>query len=185
MYNLVYIWLSCAIVVFIAKSINIQSVQSMVKILEKILMVKHCAPFIGGIIIFAIWNDIKKTLMWIGLIATYCLSFFYQTIYYFLFYVMFSFLLLLLGKKQKRKVNNIVADKSISLVFSPLSFFAKISYPLFLIHQFIGYTVIYYLQKYGLENEIWIIVPIIISVGIAWIINKYIEAPSYIILNRR
>ena len=57
-----------------------------------------------------------------------------------------------------------------------ITFFASISYPLYLIHQKIGYVIIVeIIENVHLSSEYIIIVPIITSIFIAWLINKYIE----------
>lgn len=63
-------------------------------------------------------------------------------------------------------------------LFKIISFFASISYPLYLIHQMIGLGIIRQLQILGLSNELYIIIPIFISVGIAFLIHNYVEIPS-------
>jgi peptidoglycan/LPS O-acetylase OafA/YrhL len=58
-------------------------------------------------------------------------------------------------------------------------FLGKISYSLYLIHQFAGYIIIDNLINQGYKNfYILIIVPFLISVGISFLIFKYIEVPS-------
>lgn len=54
-------------------------------------------------------------------------------------------------------------------------FLGKISYPLYLIHQSIGYVILQNLKKVGYCHPIFSIVPIIISVTLAWLITKYYE----------
>jgi len=58
-----------------------------------------------------------------------------------------------------------------------LVFLGSISYSLYLIHQNIGYIIIIYLKKAGLDSSIWIVIPIVVSIGIAFFITKYIENP--------
>ena len=53
-----------------------------------------------------------------------------------------------------------------------IAFIAKISYPLYLTHQFIGFVIINKLEKLGFINEFYILIPIAISIGIAYLINK-------------
>lgn len=52
-----------------------------------------------------------------------------------------------------------------------ITYIAKISYPLYLIHQMIGYSIISHLQKIGLRSEIYILIPMIISIFLATVIN--------------
>jgi peptidoglycan/LPS O-acetylase OafA/YrhL len=64
-----------------------------------------------------------------------------------------------------------------------LAFIASISYPLYLIHQKIGFIIISKIIEYtGCVSEIIIIVPIAISIVIAYLIHKFIETRNITIL---
>ena len=58
-----------------------------------------------------------------------------------------------------------------------LIFLGTISYSLYLVHQSIGYIIINYIEQLGLTNEIFILVPISISIALATVITFYIEKP--------
>ena len=55
--------------------------------------------------------------------------------------------------------------------------FAGISYPLYLIHQNIGYAIIRGFVSIGWTNEIIVLVPIAVSILLAWLIHQFIEIP--------
>ena len=70
----------------------------------------------------------------------------------------------------------LVNNKLMFLSISPFMFIGKISYALYLIHQNIGYTIQLKMLSMQLNNYyLLIIIPIIISIIIAWIITDYIE----------
>ncbi|WP_303317681.1 acyltransferase [Flavivirga abyssicola] len=54
-------------------------------------------------------------------------------------------------------------------------FLGFISYPLYLLHQNIGYIIIYLLQQKGVNEYLSILIAIAISILFAWIISKYFE----------
>tara|TARA_B100000809_G_C15066652_1_gene504423 strand:- start:212 stop:1201 length:990 start_codon:yes stop_codon:yes gene_type:complete len=58
-----------------------------------------------------------------------------------------------------------------------LIFIGKISYALYLIHQFVGYVILNHVRMY-FDSMIVIIVPIIVSIILATIITFYIEQPT-------
>lgn len=58
-----------------------------------------------------------------------------------------------------------------------LMWYGKISYPLYLIHQLIGFAIIYYLQIYGYTSTWFIIIPITVSSFLGWLVHTYVELP--------
>ncbi|MGX6445633.1 acyltransferase family protein [Neobacillus sp. K501] len=68
--------------------------------------------------------------------------------------------------------------------FKPLIFLGTISYSLYLVHQNIGYIILDVLGSFGLTNEIFIIIPIAISIGFASLITFYVEKPIQNIMKR-
>lgn len=72
-----------------------------------------------------------------------------------------------------------VYDKLFFIKIKPLLFIGKISYSLYLVHQFIGYIIIQNLIQNHITNYyILIIVPFLISCGIAFLIVRFVEIPS-------
>jgi peptidoglycan/LPS O-acetylase OafA/YrhL len=71
-----------------------------------------------------------------------------------------------------------VYDKLNWLKTKPLIFLGKISYPLYLIHQFIGYLIIYFLINSGIHNPVVLLLaPIIILIIVSFILTDFIEKP--------
>lgn len=67
----------------------------------------------------------------------------------------------------------------------PLRFLGAVSYPLYLVHQNLGYTLIWRLEKAGLTDQIWLLVPLSVSLLIATAIHYGIEKPSLSVLKQR
>jgi len=59
----------------------------------------------------------------------------------------------------------------------PLRFLGYISYPLYLIHQGIGFTILLHLRSYGYTGYWVIIIPTLVSVLLAYVIARYCEKP--------
>ncbi len=62
-------------------------------------------------------------------------------------------------------------------ILEPIRFISKISYPLYLVHQYIGFAIIYHMERAGLVNEVFVLIPISISMALAFFINRYVEIP--------
>jgi peptidoglycan/LPS O-acetylase OafA/YrhL len=54
-------------------------------------------------------------------------------------------------------------------------FLGFISYPLYLLHQNLGYLIIFHLTKFGVNFHIGLVIAVIVSVFLAWVLAKYIE----------
>lgn len=54
---------------------------------------------------------------------------------------------------------------------------AGISYALYLVHQNIGYAMIRIFVANGLTNQVFVLIPIAVSVLLAWLIHRFVEEP--------
>ena len=73
------------------------------------------------------------------------------------------------------ELNELVGLDKVKKVLYPLEIIAGISYPLYLLHQNIGYAILLQIQKHICNSEVIIIIPCIVSVVLAYILNKYID----------
>lgn len=65
-----------------------------------------------------------------------------------------------------------------SLIARVFKWVGDISYPLYLVHQMIGFTILYNIQcYYGITSEAIIIIPIVVSIMYSHLLHKYIELP--------
>ncbi len=65
------------------------------------------------------------------------------------------------------------------LSWKPLLFLGKISFPLYLLHQNIGYVIMNYTRPYLSDYPIiFLLLPISVIMLAAWLAHKYIELPS-------
>lgn len=60
-------------------------------------------------------------------------------------------------------------------VLSPISFVASISYPLYLLHQNLGYIILRWLEKIGVTTEFAILIPFIVVMAMAWVLHMTVE----------
>lgn len=66
-----------------------------------------------------------------------------------------------------------------------LAFLGKISYPLYLIHQAFGYVILLALKKHGYDNLFCLIIPLILSVCIAYLVSRYFENPVQLYFKKK
>ena len=69
-------------------------------------------------------------------------------------------------------------NKTAAKCLSFFEFIAAISYSLYLFHQNMGYIIISLLEKIGLTNEIFLIIPIGFSIAAAYLLNRFVEKPA-------
>lgn len=67
---------------------------------------------------------------------------------------------------------------------TPLVFVAGISYPLYLLHEYIGFAIIKSAEKIGWTSELILIPCITIATFLAWCIHQFIEKPATKLLKR-
>ena len=65
-----------------------------------------------------------------------------------------------------------------NLLHRCLIFLSAISYCLYLLHQFIGFAIISHIEQAGGLSQVWIIVPIAISVALATLLHYFVERPA-------
>jgi peptidoglycan/LPS O-acetylase OafA/YrhL len=135
-------------------------------ILRFFLMLEYGNLFIAGIMFYKIMHNGDKLhymIVFITLVTEYYLRneiALYVSLYYFLFLLFVTNNLKMIAAK-------------------PLIYLGTISYSLYLIHQNIGYVIIRWLNAHELLNSISIIVvPLVISISIAALMQRYVEKPS-------
>lgn len=70
-------------------------------------------------------------------------------------------------------------------LFKPILLISNISYPLYLIHQMVGFSVLYNVVEItSCRSWILIIIPILVVFALAWIIHNYIEVPLSKVLDK-
>lgn len=133
-------------------------------------IVDYCHFFIAGITFYKLWKGgaIKHHII-ILLCIIYNIVWFNvtSTVLIFLFFGLFY--LLIFSK------TNFLNNKA-------LIFLGTISYSLYLIHQNFGYMIIDYLEKQGMVNEFYLVIPITASILVASILTFYVERPIQNIL---
>ena len=60
-----------------------------------------------------------------------------------------------------------------------LVYLGALSFPLYLIHQNIGYVIIQKLESMGFVHEVFLVVPLGLSLVLAHMILHYVEKPSH------
>ncbi|MEF3308322.1 acyltransferase [Paenibacillus sp. GYB004] len=127
---------------------------------------QFCNLFIAGIMFYKIKQSISKPLHHLIVGACLVYQFLFQGISSGLIVALFFLVFYL-----------VVYNKLQFIAINPLTFLGFISYALYLVHQNIGYIVINALEKNGFTNQIFILVPITVSIVLAYLITRFIEKP--------
>lgn len=161
-YQILCVWLfSSTILYFIVEKTNLK----ILGILYERAIFNYAYLFIAGISFYFLMQ--KKSYKYILLLfSTLLFQFLTSDI------VTFTIVLILYF------VFWLAITKKISLLSrKPLLFMGNISYGLYLIHQNIGYIIILKMNDLGFNNQYYLIIPLIISIILAYIITKYLEKP--------
>lgn len=71
----------------------------------------------------------------------------------------------------------VLPSTKVSILFRPLVWVATISYPMYLLHQNIGFCIIKNMESFGFTSEIYIIIPFVLILLMSWLIHTYVEKP--------
>ena len=136
--------------------------------MSKLIMPRYIHMFIVGIMLYYLYKN-KKNFFAHGVIL---LCIYNHYINHDLEYTRFFILYILLFYL-------VVYGVRISTPLGrPIAFIAKISYPLYLTHQFIGCGIIRCMEAIGMTHEIFLIVPVAISILLAYLLHHFVEEPS-------
>lgn len=161
----------------ILNSFFIENSDILFKIIRTFFIPDWLHVFISGICIWFITKNNYKFNCWYGLLILSLVNqlLWQLSIAHSIFLVVSVTILLLMPKLEKFESSN-----KFYLIFR---YIARISYPLYLIHQMVGFTIICFLQKEDLNSEYWIIIPITVSLTLASIVHRFIEKPTETIVS--
>ena len=91
-------------------------------------------------------------------------------------FIMVFYLIVYNDKIFKIKLN--YDNRFVQLMVKFFTYFSNISYCLYLLHQNIGFSIIYNLEELGFTSEFVIIIPFIVSVLLATVIHYLVAVPS-------
>ena len=77
-----------------------------------------------------------------------------------------------------------VNNKLTFIAIKPLLFLGYVSYPLYLIHQYIGYIIILKLDSFHVNEIVSVFIALVFSIALAWVITEYLEKPIHIFLRK-
>lgn len=144
-----------------------------IRLMRYIIMPEFCAPFVAGIFVYFLRYQLDDILCYVGLVLSFFLSFFTQEYSYFvaLIAMTITMIIILLLRKNSYKYRKAIVKLS-NIKHKPLTCVAQISYPLYLLHQYIGYAILQNIENKNINNEIVIIFPILIALTLAFIVNN-------------
>ena len=135
-------------------------------------MPNYIQTFLLGIALKQICED-RQDCWTYGMIAfSFTNHYFWQGLNSTIWLAAFALLILYITKFNPNTILN--KDNKVAKFFGWLS---GISYALYLVHQNIGYTIIRGLISIGATHEIFVLIPIAVSVLLAWAIYHFIEQP--------
>lgn len=157
------IWL---VVILLSKLVeNVESIQ-IYWVVKLFFLLDYGNLFLAGILFCKLMHE-EKVVYYAILLCSLVVEYYLQrelvaliAVYYLVFYLF-------------------VTHRLKILTAGPLVFFGTISYSLYLIHQNIGYVVINELKSFGIFNPVsGLLMPLLTSVLIASVMQRYIEKPS-------
>lgn len=174
--NLSLVWIAVSFAFYAFEKFGVSN--ALMTVARLALMPYFAAPFAGGLLLATMSKDQKRDyISYVGVLASIVLSFIVQELSYSVLYFIAVILLVLIVEKRfivkDAKYLNVI-DKT-NKYLTPLSFVAGISYPLYLLHQFIGFAIIKHIEGFGLKSEVFIVVPIAIMICLAFVVQKSVD----------
>ncbi|HFC9253834.1 acyltransferase family protein [Enterococcus faecium] len=147
------------------------------KLFNYVLMPNFCSSFSSGIFLYYILCNKRDFISKGGLIMSLILSYFTQSFQNFICLVVVVIIMFVIinirnnsSNKYLRVINTL--DKG---PLRWLSFISIISFPLYLIHQYVGYCILILLENIGFRSEWILLVPIVVSITIAYFVHNFVE----------
>jgi peptidoglycan/LPS O-acetylase OafA/YrhL len=153
------------------------------KYIVVILILKNAPLFITGIMFYkirtrvaSIWNHL---IILISLIV-YSLIFYSDRILENMDYIPLSLIIIVFATFY------LLVYRKVDFLKSPVFLFlGSISYPLYLLHNVIGYSIIYRVRMFTDNHFISFLIPTAISILLAYLVSIYVEKPSMHILKTK
>lgn len=141
---------------------------------NKLFMAQYAHMFLAGGLIYSAFTEKNRNLHIIGLALCIFTQFRVFPIGYSLFFLAAIGLIIFFTITENKKTSE---NHRQICILKPLVFLASISYPLYLVHQNIGYVFIVNLYRAGIKNEMIILIPIIVLSTLSYLMHVFIEVP--------
>lgn len=167
-------WICAATAVFLCRRLGINTIP--IKLIELITLSNKRFAFLAGGVLLALLEKERHQrpiLIYLGLII--CMIIAYMSlgwIYGVLWFALTAAYILLAVKMESRY------DRKPNSLTKTLVWLAQISYPVYLLHQFIGFAILRKLDTYGMTSEFFVLIPIAFSLLLGSVLHKYVEIPS-------
>ena len=179
--NIAFVWIGISYIYLVLETIGVSNIA--MNTVRLVLIPYFCAPFAGGILLAVVAKNRKRDYFsYGGVLASIVLSFLLQELSYAVLYGIVAVMLFVVVEKRFVTMDSAYSSKieKGSNVLRPLAFVASISYPLYLLHQFIGFAIIVHLERAGLTNELMIFIPIILLLALAWVVQLGVDKLMHI-----
>lgn len=162
--SILFFWLVSSVLLFFVRDVGI------FKYITILVASKFSQDFIAGVGLYLILNKPKSIVPYIIIAISLINEFLWQDNSHFVFFCLTILIMcMIIFADSDRFFKNPIAKI--------LKWYGCISYPMYLVHQMIGFTLIYYMQIGGFTSTFYILVPIVTATCTGLLIHKYIELP--------
>lgn len=163
----VELWMSSWLVMIFAVQFLVRSGYNISPLIRTTLLLEHGQYFFAGVLFYRMKSDGFNWQRWLLLIACITAAWYVRDAPHAISLLVSSALFI-----------GFITGRLGWIVVTPLVFLGDISYPLYLLHQNIGYALISRLEAAGLTSEVWLVVPVAISIVLATAVNHLVEKPA-------
>ncbi len=168
--KIIYVWATCMVIISIFSVLGIEALA--LKIAHILFITKRGECFVLGMLIALCKKDYLShiPLLLLCTINSLLNSGNGLTIWTLSLWCVILFLSCTTKKKFIEKPNTLIGKLLVEL--------SRISYPLYLLHQFIGFAILFKLESAGMLKEWILIIPVTISILLALVVHYWVEIPT-------
>lgn len=166
-------WIGAATVAFLCKRVGINPFP--IKLIGLIALSTSRFEFLAAGVLLALLEkeQRQRSAIYLGLIICSIVAYWDMGWIHGVLWLILTLACIALAVNMESKQNS----KS-NLLTRALVWLAQISYPVYLLHQFIGFAILRKLDTYGMTSELYIFIPIVFSLLLGALLHKYVEIPS-------
>ena len=164
-----YVLIGWLIISIVSNLVGGTSPSGLFKVINYCLVTSYSSCFVAGIALWQLGKHIRDIYTYLYLILSSFNVMLWQNLPSIIFFFVTCIIIVLITHL------NLEDYLVKSRIANILAWYGRISYPFYLLHQVLGYVMIFYLVKVGFTNAWILLVPFVVISVLAYLLNTYSE----------